>query len=57
LQVSNAGFGNRASTETRGRKPPDEVGDEGILAVEFFLSKRPGFLPEGTATLAAFSRN
>jgi hypothetical protein len=51
--VKIAGFGNRASSETRGGGPED-VGDVGIL-VELFLSKRPGFFP--AAALGAFSRN
>jgi hypothetical protein len=55
--VSIAGFGNRASIETRGGAPPDVVGDVGILPDELFLSKRLGFLAEGVATLCAFSMN
>jgi hypothetical protein len=54
LLVRIAGLGNRASIATRGcMLPAVDVG--GILIVELFLSKNPGFLP--AATLGAFSRN
>lgn len=54
LLVRIAGLGSRASMATRGEAPP-VAGDEGMLGVENFRSKKPGFLP--AATLAAFSKN
>jgi hypothetical protein len=54
LLVRIAGFGNRASMATRGCSVP-AVGVGGILIVELFRSKKPGFLP--AETLGAFSRN
>jgi hypothetical protein len=54
LLVRMAGFGSRASKATRGGGP-DDVGDEGTLMVELFLSNKPGFFP--AATLGAFSKN
>jgi hypothetical protein len=54
LLVRIAGFGNRASIATRGCTLP-AIGVGGILVVELFRSKKPGFLL--AATLGAFSRN
>lgn len=56
LHVRIAGFGSRASIDTRGGTLPlGTVGDGGMLVDELFLSNRPGFLP--AATLGAFSIN